>query len=182
MSITDKYRPQYTYDDYCLWEGRWELIEGIPYAMSPAPSLEHQDINGNLFTIFKTAIAQYCSKCKAFIAPVDWKINEKTVVQPDLIIICDKIKITGNFLDFAPALTVEVLSKSTAFKDRHEKFELYEQEGVQYYIIVDPQFKKIEIYQLIDNKFQPVSITPEQFDFTFKNNCSLPINFTGIWD
>lgn len=179
MPIAHKYLPQYTYEDYCQWEGRWELIEGIPYAMSPLPSPQHQDINANLLLIFKTALRQHCSKCKVYM-PVDWKINANTVVQPDLIVVCDKI--TGNFLDFPPALTVEILSKSTTFKDRHEKFELYQQEGVQYYIIVDLQFKKIEIYQLIDKKFQPVAITPEQFEFGFKNGCCLPINFAGIWD
>ncbi len=41
MSIAEKYRPHYTYDEYCQWEGRWQLIEGMPSAMSPLPVPEH---------------------------------------------------------------------------------------------------------------------------------------------
>ncbi len=53
MSIADKYRPQFTYTDYCLWEGRWELIDGMPYAMSLSMVKRHQVISGNLHSIFK---------------------------------------------------------------------------------------------------------------------------------
>ena len=52
MSIADRYRPQFTYDDYVLWEGRWELIDGMPYAMSPAPAPFHQRINFNMISVF----------------------------------------------------------------------------------------------------------------------------------
>ena len=180
MSIAEKYRPHYTYEDYCQWEGRWELIEGMPYAMSPSPVRQHQIINFNLGRLFDNAIKNACAKCKVFTSPLDWKVNETTVVQPDLMVVCGEF--TTDFLEFAPTLSIEILSKSTALKDRHVKFELYEQQGVEYYLIVDPEFKKIEIYQLIDNKFQPVAITPEQFEFTFKNGCSLPVSFAGVWD
>ena len=61
MSIADKYRPQFTYEDYLLWEGCWELIDGMPYAMSPAPAPNYQDFNGNLFVIFKTALKENCN-------------------------------------------------------------------------------------------------------------------------
>ena len=53
MAIAQKYLPNYTYADYCQWEGQWELIEGIPYAMSPLPIIIHQIVNGNLYTNFK---------------------------------------------------------------------------------------------------------------------------------
>jgi len=89
MSIAEKYCPHYTYEDYLLWEGRWELIEEMPYAMSPAPAAERQDINQNLGILFKTALKERCDKCKVYI-PIDWKISETTVVQPDLLIVCKK--------------------------------------------------------------------------------------------
>lgn len=179
MSIADKYRPRFTYEDYLLWEGKWELIDGMPYAMSPAPAPNHQEINGNLYTIFKGAIQNSCDHCKAYL-PIDWKIDEKTVVQPDLLIVCKKIE--KKYLDFTPALVVEILSPSTAYKDRHEKFELYEQQTVKYYLIVDPQFKKTELYELIENKYQPVSVSPIQFEFKLDNDCQLTVNFDGTWD
>ena len=62
-------------------------------------------------------------------------------MQPDLLIVRKEIK--KKYIDFTPSLTTEILSPSAALKDRHEKFELYEQEAVQYYLIIDPQFQKI---------------------------------------
>jgi Uma2 family endonuclease len=179
MSIADKYRPQFTYDEYLLWEGRWELIEGMPYAMSPAPSPNHQEINGNLYVAFSEALKKSCEKCKVYM-PIDWKISTDTVVQPDLLIVCKKIE--KKFLDFLPSLVVEILSPSTAYKDRHEKFELYEEQGVKYYLIVDPQFKKIEIYQLTDGKYQPVSVSPSSYEFSLEAECKLSVSFSEIWD
>lgn len=179
MSIADKYRPQFTYEEYLLWEGRWELIEGMPYAMSPAPSPNHQDINANLIVLFKAAILKNCRKSKVYM-PIDWKINDKTVVQPDVLIVCKKIE--KKYLDFTPSLVIEILSPSTSYKDRHEKFELYEQQAVKYYLIVDPQFKKTEVYELIDNKYQPVSISPIEYEFTLDEGYKLPVNFDGMWD
>ncbi len=57
MSIAARYRPHYTYDDYCQWEGRWELIEGMPYAMSPLPVPDHQDVCLKLSILFVQAAA-----------------------------------------------------------------------------------------------------------------------------
>ena len=176
MSIADKYRPRYTYDDYCLWEGRWELIEGMPYAMSPAPAVLHQEINANLHGIF-TASFRHCNQCRAYL-PIDWRISEETVVQPDLLVTCRKIE--KPFLDFVPALTLEILSPSTAFKDRHEKFELYEQEGVPYYVIVDPKFRKIEIFELLNGKYQPAIVNPAAFEFA-SDDCKATVDFADTW-
>ena len=136
MSIAEKYRPHYTYDDYCQWEGRWELIEGMPYTMSPLPVPEHQNVCGNLFTLFKGSIT-HCKKCKVYL-PLDWKISDNTIVQPDVLIVSKKIEKT--YLDFAPVLVIEVLSPATAAKDKGEKMELYQSQKVKYYLIVDAQF------------------------------------------
>ena len=111
MSIADKYRPHYTYEDYCLWEGRWELIEGMPYAMSPAPNSRHQWIATELGAKFSQAL-KGCKKCKVY-QPIDWKITDDTVVQPDLSIVCKPFN-TIIYLDFPPSLVVEILSPSTA--------------------------------------------------------------------
>jgi len=178
MSIADKYRPQFTYDDYLLWEGRWELIDGMPYAMSPAPSPNHQDITMNLVMLFKAAFKENCDHCKAYI-PIDWKISDNTVVQPDVLIVCKKIE--KKYLDFIPELIVEILSPSTAYKDRHEKFELYEQEGVPYYLLVDPKFKKVEIFELHNAKYQISQNPSNLFEFRLGSGCRFSINFDIIW-
>ena len=179
MSIAGKYRPQFSYEDYLIWEGRWELIDGMPYAMSPSPAPRHQDINANLFFAFKVSLKEKCNKCKAYI-PIDWKISDNTVVQPDVLVVCRKIE--KKYLDFTPSLVAEILSPSTAYKDRHEKFELYEQEGVKYYLIIDPQFKKVEVFELISGKYQLSAIPPDSFSFNLEEGCHFSVDFDGIWE
>lgn len=179
MAIAEKYRPHYTYDEYCEWEGKWELIEGMPYAMSPAPLPSHQIIGGNLYALFKEALKNGCGKCKAY-PPIDWKIKEDTVLQPDMLIVCDKIE--KKFLDFPPALVIEILSPSTSVKDRGLKKEIYQSEKIKYYLIIDPQFKKIEIYQLSEGKYEPVAINPENYAFSLLEDCMTEVNFADIWD
>ncbi len=177
MPIAEKYRPFYTYNDYCQWEGRWELIEGMPYAMSPLPVPEHQNVSLNLSILFKEALKN-CKECKVYL-PLDWRISDDTVIQPDVLIVCKKIE--KKYLDFPPVLVVEVLSPSTAVKDRNVKMELYQSQQVKYYLIVDPQFKKIEIYQILDKRYQPVSINPDSFEFMF-DNCPANVKFINIWE
>ncbi len=179
MSIAEKYRPHYTYKDYCQWEGNWEIIEGMPYAMCPAPIPLHQNVNGNLYAIFKSALKSSCKKCKAYL-PIDWKIKENTVVQPDMLIVCEKIE--KKFLDFPPLLVIEILSASTSTKDRGLKMELYQSQKVKYYLIIDPQFKKVEIYQLDNDAYQPVSISPESYTFILHDDCKTEVSFVDIWE
>lgn len=179
MPIAEKYRPHYTYDDYCQWEGNWELIEGMPYAMSPAPIPTHQRVSLVLSIRFEIALEKGCKKCKTYI-PLDWKITEDTIVQPDVLIVCDKIE--KKFLDFPPVLVIEVLSPSTAAKDRGLKMEIYQSQKVIYYLMADPQFKKLEVYQLINDKYEPVAVNPSLYNFSLKADCSAEVNLSDIWD
>lgn len=178
MSIAEKYRPHYTYEDYCQWEGNWKLIEGMPYSMSPLPIPVHQRVSLVLSIRFEEAL-ENCKKCTVF-PPLDWKISDDTIVQPDVLIVCNKIE--KKFLDFPPVLVVEILLPATASKDRGEKMELYQQQAVQYYLIVDPQFKKIEIYQLVNNQYEPVALNPDAYLFNFAENCTADVNLLNIWD
>lgn len=111
--------------------------------------------------------------------PLDWKISKNTVVQPDLFVTCHESE--EDFLESAPNLIIEILSPSTASKDRNEKFELYEEQKVYYYIIVDPKFRKIEVYELVGSKYQPVAINPPTFEFNLEG-CKAAVDFTGTWD
>lgn len=178
MSIAEKYRPHYTYEDYCQWEGNWELIEGMPYAMAPLPIPAHQRVSLVISMRFEEGLKN-CKECKAY-PPLDWKISDDTIVQPDILIVCNTIE--KKFLDFPPALVVEVLSPATASKDRGEKMELYQQQGVKYYLIVDPQFKKIEIYQLAGDQYEPVAVNPDTYLFHLTENCDVAVSLLNIWD
>ncbi len=131
MSSAIKILPHYTYEDYCQWEGRWELIDGIPYAMSPAPVPMHQLVSANLIALlYNTLKSNKCKYCRVYDF-IDIKVSEDTILQPDVSIVCKPI--TKNFLDFPATLVAEILSPATAFKDRHVKFSLYEQMGIKYF-------------------------------------------------
>ncbi|MFN2456586.1 MAG: Uma2 family endonuclease [Chitinophagaceae bacterium] len=178
MSSAIKILPYYTYQDYCHWEGKWELIEGFPYAMSPAPIPKHQIVSLNLAAEFRAALKE-CSSCKT-ILPIDYKINEDTILQPDILVVCDKI--TKKFLDFPPALVVEILSPATAIKDRNTKYTIYESQQIPYYLIVDIDKEIIEVYQLTNGAYS-LKETGNNFTYNFSllHECVASIDFSQIW-
>ena len=169
--------PQYTYKDYQQWEGLWELIYGIPHAMSPAPSIQHQQISQQIAVALNESL-ENCDECQALL-PVDWKIDENTVVQPDNLIVCGKPN--GNFLTKAPALIFEILSQSTEKKDSTTKFRLYEKEGVKHYIMVDPNKKIAHIYSLHEGRYSKrMDATEETCEFDL-GVCQITFNFARAW-
>ena len=114
--------------------------------------------------------------------PIDFKVNESTILQPDVSIICGKP--TKPFIDFPPVLVVEVLSPSTALRDRHTKYGIYEEQGIKYYLIVDGDKEKIEIYKLVDGKYElQIHENNMAFPFLFdEEGCDIEIIFDEIWD
>ena len=172
--------PHYTYDDYKNWDGEWELIYGVAYAMSPAPMIEHQTISNNIAWQLKELFGD-CQACQSLL-PVDWKIAEDTVVQPDNLVICHKPTHPA-YLTKAPKIIFEILSKSTANKDTNLKFKLYESEGVAYYIIVNPQDKVAKVYRFKEGKFIKVcDATDEAIDFEIAEcQKSISFDFAKIW-
>jgi len=179
MAFTHKILPHYTYEDWEQWEGKWELIEGIAIAMSPAPALLHQRVAGNLFIEFNTAIKKSgCKKCRAYL-PINYKITDDTILEPDALVVCGSPK--TKYLDFPPALVVEVLSPATALRDRNTKFYIYQQQGIPYYLIVDSNKQIIEIYSLIDGEYQLQPFTPE-FSFILDEGCEITPDFSEVWE
>ena len=179
MRSAYKLLPNYTYEDYLNWEGRWELIEGIPYAMAPAPIPEHQFVSSNLSGEFRSALKKAGCGCKVY-QPIDYKISEDTVLNPDLLVICQPV--TKKYLDFPPDLVVEILSPSTAMKDRHTKFQLYQEQKIPYYIIVDVSNKSVEVYRLENDQYslQPIQQNrPSHFGLS---QCSFEVVFENIWE
>lgn len=178
MSLAPKILPNYTYEDYLRWEGRWEIIDGIAYDMSPAARPEHQVIASNLSWIFKNALKKAnCITCKAY-QPIDLKINESNVVNPDLLIVCKKIE--HQFLDFPPELVVEIISPSSKLKDRYTKYELYQTYGIKYYLIIDVDLHTIEIFQLDSNG--TYSLIPMDSEFLLSDGCKIKPEWIDIWE
>lgn len=141
VSIEDLH---YTYDDYKQWEGDWELIEGIPLAMSPAPTLTHQAIAGEILRLLGNQLEE-CQLCQV-LGEVDYKVDEETIVRPDVVVTCGE---QGEaYLTKAPELIVEVVSPSSARRDEVFKFELYEKERVTYYLLIYPDDLKAKLFKL----------------------------------
>ncbi len=182
MSSAFKILPHYTYEDYCQWEGRWEIIEGIPFAMSPAPAPRHQWISSNIKAELRNAIKKAgCKNCKVYDF-IDIKVAEDTILQPDAVVVCSEIN--KPFLDFAATIVVEILSPSTAMKDRNNKFYIYQSQKIPYYIIVDVDKNEIEIYRLDqEGKYQLEKIEPSgYYTFIIETDCNTAVLMSGIWE
>ncbi len=164
-------------------EERWEIIEGVPYPldfssefpdiqgeklvynMSPAPGKKHQEILGIIFNELYNNLKG--KKCSVFTSPFDVRFPDKakdsetpqsdeltyTVVQPDLLVVCNREKLDDKGCKGAPDICVEILSPSTSYKDETEKFRLYEKNGVREYWIVNPSLETIAVYTLESSEY-----------------------------
>jgi Uma2 family endonuclease len=171
----------YNYADYLTWsdEERWEIIGGVPYNMSPAPSTRHQRTLGELHIAFRSVVRK---PCEVFLSPFDVRLSEsydeevtiENVVQPDLLVYCDKAKVDEKGGKGAPDLVVEILSPSTASKDIKTKLLLYQKFGVREYWIVDPDKDTVEVLSL-DEKGRYVIRQSEEKEGTVES-----IHFKGL--
>jgi Uma2 family endonuclease len=148
MPLAKEKGQRFTYADYVTWpeNERWELIDGRPYDMTPAPSTRHQTVVLKLGTMLSTALGG--SPCRCFVAPTDVVLSEYDVVQPDVLVVCDRARITDANIQGAPDLVIEVASPATGLKDKREKKNLYEKHGVREYILVDPGLRCVERFFL----------------------------------
>lgn len=153
-----KLEPKFTYADYRTWpdDERWELIDGVPCAMTPAPRTRHQRISLKISSRLERFFDG--KRCVPFDAPTDVVLNEENVVQPDVFVVCDRDKITEENIQGAPDLVVEVTSPSTRLRDLREKRALYERFGVREYLIVFPEDELVERYRLVDGRYQSPDI------------------------
>lgn len=153
----------YTYADYLLWQfkDRVEIIKGKIFKISPAPSRCHQEISWVLARQLDKAFHK--TSCKMYSAPFDVRlINFKdrtndnhitSVVQPDLCVVGDADKLDEKGCVGAPDLIIEILSPGNSNREMTIKFDLYEENGVKEYWIVNQSEKTILIYVLKENKF-----------------------------
>lgn len=161
MSLpSKKTEKKYTYADYLAWpdDERWEIIDGTPYQMTAAPTSEHQRICTRLAGEFYSFLKD--KTCEVFFAPFDVRLPVgdetdeaiETVVQPDIVIICNRDQLKERGSKGSPSLIVEVISPSSAQKDTVEKFNLYERAGVKEYWIVRPEEKTVMVFTLGEDK------------------------------
>ena len=173
----EEYIPRYSYNEYKEWEGKWELIRGIPYAMSPAPVIRHQEISFNIAVELQKK-SKNCQKCKSLQA-VDWKLDDNTVVCPDNLLVCGE-EIGEKYLVKTPEIIFEVLSQSTMFKDRNVKYKLYEKMGVTYYILVDPSARVAEIFMLRNGVYEKIKNAQDDVVQMKTESCEIAFDFAKV--
>jgi Uma2 family endonuclease len=148
---------RYTYADYRTWpdDERWELIDGVAWNMSPAPNRRHQGLLGELYAQVVNGVK--ATACRLYLAPFDVLLPDSAdqreddvacVVQPDLTGICDASRLTPRGCFGAPDWVVEIISPWTMKKDLHEKFVLYERNGIREYWLIDPASRTLQVYRM----------------------------------
>ena len=174
----------YTLEDYYRLpdDRRVELIDGVIYDMG-APTFNHQTIGGKMYILINDSIRTKGGKCIPVLSPVDVCLDcdDKTMVQPDLIIICDKDKIRRWGIMGAPEFVLEVLSDSTRSKDCSKKLDKYTDAGVKEYWIIDPKKKQLIVYDYINGDF-PVHYDLDQKVGVALYNGELVIDLKEIAD
>lgn len=144
-----KEQGRYTIEDYydLPEERRVELIDGVLYDMS-SPTFVHQQIAGEIYLQISNFVRKNKGQCLPVISPIDVRLDcdNKTMVQPDVLILCDKSKIQKWGIMGAPDFVLEILSPSTKRKDCIKKLDKYMEAGVREYWIIDPSQKKLIIY------------------------------------
>lgn len=148
MANLAKAKNLYDWDDYRSWTDneRYEIINGELFNMSPAPTPRHQIIQQKLSQIF----GEYFDgkPCQVLPSPIDVKLSNYDIVQPDIVIVCKPEQITRTHIEGAPALVVEILSKSTALYDRIRKLQLYAKSGIKEVWLVTPYPHLVEVLLL----------------------------------
>lgn len=168
-ALAIKEKESYTYADYLKWpEGeRWEIIEGKPYNMSPAPATRHQRIAWELSGQIRDFLKG--KDCEGFAAPFDVRLDDTdnadaenlTVVQPDISVICDPDKIDERGCKGAPDWIIEIISPATASRDYILKRELYEKYGVKEYWLLHPSDRILTVFRMGEMKKY---LVPEYYD------------------
>ena len=163
---------QYTLEDYYALpeDQRVELIDGVFYDMG-APASPHQLIGGSVYSQLAAFRNANKGPCLPMMSPVDVQLNrdDRTMVQPDVLIVCDRSKITWKGIYGAPDFIVEVLSPATRKKDMTLKLAKYIDAGVREYWLIDPRTRQIVVHDLENGGIPAI--------YTFKDR--VPV---GIWE
>ncbi len=156
MGLPQRHIEYHTYADYTAWpeDVRYELVDGIAYAMAPAPTRIHQQLVGELFRQVANALKN--NPCQTFVAPFDVRLPHAdeadeqidTVVQPDVLVVCNPAKLDERGVRGAPDWVAEVLSPGSAKHDQTVKLAVYERAGVAEYWLLHPTDRLVTVYRL----------------------------------
>lgn len=186
MKSAQREQECYTYGDYLHWpeDVRYELIDGVAYLMAPAPTLDHQEVAGEIFRQLANALQG--KPCRVFIAPVDVRFPKAgeadeqvdTVLQPDVLVVCEASKLDRRGVRGAPDLVVEVLSPGTSSHDHVRKRRVYERAGVTEYWLVHPIDRLVTVYRLMAGEYGK----PEGFEMSGETPVGVLPDVSIQWD
>ena len=169
-------------------EERYELIDGVPYMMA-APNTGHQGLS--MFLSIEIGNFLKGKKCRVFAAPYDVFLNENkknrrvrgTVVQPDLIVVCDSDKIKHDGCHGAPDFVIEIISESTKDKDESLKLYKYLSSGVREYWLVNPEEQTVQVYHRPKSAIKKTTVATFEFGDIIKSHVleGLEINFAQYY-
>ena len=125
-----------------------------------APTTVHQLIASEIYVNIRNFIRKNKGGCIPFLAPTDVQLDcdDKTILEPDVFIVCDPAKVTPKRIYGNPDFVAEVLSPSTARKDRFIKAKKYKYAGVKEYWLIDPKKKNIIVYTFDENDDDNIAI------------------------
>ncbi len=172
----------FTWEDYRRWpsDERWELVDGEAYAMSPSPGSRHQRVVMNLVIAFGTFFKG--KRCTPFVSPMDVKLSETDVVQPDLLVVCDPAQIKPTHIEGAPTLVVEILSPTSELHDRARKLRLYAEHGVAEYWIVGPYPSFVEVLVLDGDGFRVKQVYAREQTLLSPTFPGLEVELANVFD
>lgn len=139
-----------TYEDYREFpeETRCEILNGKAYDTTPAPSTLHQAVTLRIAFLLEKDMESKGHPCRIFVAPTDVILSASDVVQPDVLIVCDRSKIKEAGIFGAPEVVFEVISPGTETRDRKQKRDQFEHFGIEEYFLVHPEREYLEKYTL----------------------------------
>jgi Uma2 family endonuclease len=172
MSTARRYVPHYTVADHASWQGDWELLAGVAVAMTPSPFGSHAERLSRMAATLWNAID--AAGCKATVlAEIDWIVSADTVVRPDLVVVCGPAP--RRHVEQAPALVVEILSAATRERDLTVKRDLYETQGVRWYLVIDPDEGHSVLLRLgTSGRYEPRAASGRQA-IDLCPECTLPL-------
>jgi len=179
MSNALRYLPHYTVADYRTWEGDWELWQGIPVAMTPSPFGTHQRVAKNLVFEIERQIRAKDDCTAVVLYEIDWIIAEDTVVRPDVLVLCGESP--QGHIEHPPTLVAEILSPSTAARDREAKRQLYEDNGVDTYLLIDPDAQTLEVYRRDSTGTWSWESVQTAVQVSVCDNCSLQLQKLSLF-
>jgi len=176
-----RYIPHYTIEEWEQWEGRWELWHGVPVAMSPSPRRIHHHTLHRLYRHIEDQVEanDSCGDCE-MLREIDWRLGPDLVVCPDLSIVCGEDD--AAFITRTPTLIAEVLSPGTQLKDRNQKRLLYQQQGVKYYAMLDPEGEQFQVLRFDGDKEVGMKAGGDgRFAVELHEGCAVVLDPAVVW-